>query len=165
MKIVKSFPSILFLLILAWSSGLYAAEAMHFELNDGSVMVGQMVSYKDGVYTIKSPALGLVQIQDTNIRSIRKASASSTAASETQPERQQIDANQIQNLQNRMTGDQDIMNIIFSLQNDPEFQAVLQDPKLMQAIQSGDLEAIRSNQKFMELMNHEKVHQVMDEMK
>ena len=35
-------------------------------------------------------------------------------------------------------GDQEIMAKIQSLQNDPEFQKILEDPAVMKAINSGD---------------------------
>jgi len=34
----------------------------------------------------------------------------------------------------------------------------------MNAINSGDIESIRSNEKFMQLMEHEKIHQIVKKM-
>ena len=49
-------------------------------------------------------------------------------------------------------GNEEIIAMILSLQNDPEFQLILQDPEIMGAVRSGDINALLSNQNFLKLL-------------
>ncbi|HOW54642.1 MAG TPA: hypothetical protein PLR60_08295 [Syntrophorhabdaceae bacterium] len=65
-----------------------------------------------------------------------------------------------QALQQQMLGNQEIMNLILSLQNDPDIQQVLQDPEIMRAVNSGDLNALMANPKFMRVMDKQAVRDI-----
>jgi hypothetical protein len=67
---------------------------------------------------------------------------------------------EIQTLQKQMMNDQEIMNMIQSLQNDPDFQQVLQDPEIMKAISSGDIATLMANPKFMRILDNKTVHDI-----
>jgi hypothetical protein len=67
---------------------------------------------------------------------------------------------EIQTLQKQMMSDQGIMNMIQSLQNDPDFQQVLQDPEIMKAISSGDITTLMANPKFMRILDNKTVHDI-----
>ena len=60
--------------------------------------------------------------------------------------------------------DEQIMNIIFSLQNDPDFQKILNDPALLNAVNSGDLATLMSNPAFMNLLKNKKVQEIKKRM-
>lgn len=59
-----------------------------------------------------------------------------------------------------MQNDQEIMAIIFSLQNDPNFQEIMSDPGILNAVNSGDIAALISNPKFMSLLNNHKIQEI-----
>ena len=59
---------------------------------------------------------------------------------------------------------EDVMNIIYSLKDDPEFQEILKDPVIMNAVQSGDVNTLRSNEKFLKLLDHSSVEQIKNQM-
>lgn len=52
------------------------------------------------------------------------------------------------------------MNSIRALQNDPDMQAILADPEIMQAVQSFDLTALRNNPKIIKLMQNSKIQSI-----
>ena len=67
---------------------------------------------------------------------------------------------QVQELQQKMLGDEQTMALILSLKDDPEMQALLNDPKVQEAVQSGDLSALTANPRFMKLPDNAKVKEI-----
>ena len=67
---------------------------------------------------------------------------------------------QVQELQQKMLTDEQTMALILSLQNDPEMQALLKDPALLEAVQAGDLSALTANPRFMKLLDNAKVKEI-----
>ena len=65
-----------------------------------------------------------------------------------------ISGDEVQTLQKKMMGSEEIFAMILSLQNDPEFLEILQDPEIMSAVESGDINALISNQKFLKLLEN-----------
>jgi hypothetical protein len=147
---------ILILLTLVIAAGmLTAAEMREIVLTDGTIITGEVVSLTGGICTIRSATLGTVQVKESNIRTIRlKDSAGSSALTE----------REATSLQNKMMSDGEIMNKILGLQNDPEFQEVLQDPEIMKAVQAGDIAALTANPKFMRLLNNQAVKDIKDKL-
>ncbi len=138
--------SVCFLLLLFVFVGeLFAGEIRMIELNDGSLLYGEIISLKDGVYTVNTMSLGPVKIEESKIRVIRFKSDDQAAKE------------QIQTMQKLMLSDKEIINMIASLKNDPDVQNILKDPALMKAINSGDLETLISNPKFLKLLANPKI--------
>lgn len=67
---------------------------------------------------------------------------------------------QVKELQQKMLTDEGIMALILTLQNDPEMQALLQDPAVVEAVNAGDISVLVNNPKFMKLMNNPKVREI-----
>jgi len=141
-------------LTLAIAAGMAtAAEMREIELTDGTIVTGEIVSLTGGVYTVRSATLGTLRIEESNIRTIRlKDSVGSSAHT----------GGEVMSLQNRMMSDGEIMNMIQGLQNDPEFQEILQDPEIMKAVQAGDITALVANPKFMRLLDNQAVKDIKD---
>ena len=127
------------------------AEIREIELTDGSVITGEAVSLSGGIYTIRSAALGTVRVEESKVRTIR-VKGSSVSTGDT--------AGQLKSLQEKMTSDGEVMNTIQTLQNDPEFQKILEDPEIMKAVQAGDINALMANPRFMELLNKPAVQEI-----
>ncbi len=144
----------IFFLVLAQEAA--AGEFRKIELKDGSVVIGRVTSFSGGIYTIESQTLGTIKIEDSNIKSIRSKSPGKNLE-EDSGDNNILDQNQIQSLQKQMMNDQGIMGMILDLRNDPEFQKILQDPAITQAITSGDISTLMSNPKFMDLLNNSTV--------
>jgi len=61
----------------------------------------------------------------------------------------------MQALQNTMMNDKEIMNLILALQNNPDMKKILEDPDILNAVNSGDISALTANPRFMKLMNNQ----------
>ena len=134
---------------------VHAGEPAEVELVDGSVVYGEIVSLKNGVYTIDSDSMGSLKISKSKIRAIRFRSQG--VNKDVRENSQKTDkSSNIQDVQKSLLADEDIFKIILSLQDDPKVQEILKDPDLMNSVQTGDIQSLMSNPKFMELLNHPK---------
>ena len=68
--------------------------------------------------------------------------------------------NEVQNLQELMMRDQQIMNLMLALQNDPDIQALLQDPVIMNAVSAGDIAALMSDPRFMKVLENSTIQEI-----
>lgn len=176
-------PAILFFALLL--SGEIHAATIH--LNDGSVIIGEVVS-SDGTYFKIQSSLGLLSIPARDIRDIalkpveespsttarpaHSGSAPSTdaAARETAPKARdsvagggsgtggQPDFTQM------IMSDQKSMEIVLSLGSDPEFKALAADPKIQAAIKAGDVSALLADPRFVKLMERREVKDISSRM-
>jgi hypothetical protein len=142
---------LIFIVIAATVTLATGAEISEIELTDGSVITGEIDSLSGGVYTVKSGTLGTIKIEESKIRTIRKKSATGTAGDT---------AGQIKSIQDKMSDDPETMQMIQSLQNDPDFQNILQDPEIMRAIQNNDMATLMANPQFMGLLNKQTVQDI-----
>ena len=158
---MKSAQIVLVFLLAVLCGGVFGGEPGEIELIDGSVIHGEIVSFKEGVYTIRSDAIGPIEINESKIRTIRFSSRETgpQAADHSTPEPINTES---QALQRALMSNEQILPLMLSLQNDPEIQAILNDPDIMDAVLAGDLQKLMSNPKFMELLDHPKVQQIQD---
>jgi hypothetical protein len=68
----------------------------------------------------------------------------------------------IEAMQRRLVNDPQTMSMIMALQSDPALGAALGDPDLMRAISSGDIEAVRGNPRFRDLMDHPGIRAIIE---
>jgi hypothetical protein len=149
----------IFILLGMLSAGAYAGEFREITLVDGSAIYGQVVSFNNGVYTIKSNSLGTIKIEESDIQQIRVKPCDANKGEHAAASNPAINA-EIQTLHTLMENDQEIMNKINSLQNDPDFQEIMRDPAIINALNSGNIAALISNPKFMRLLNNETVQEI-----
>ena len=144
-------------------SAVSAGEIGEIELVDGSLVRGEIISSRDGIYTLKSNTLGTVRIEASKIRAIRfKTSLEANAKKrDTRPGSAEA---QVQVLQQLLMGDQEILGMILSLLNDPDIQGILEDPSIIEAVKRGDIEALSSNPKFMRLLNNPAIQEITRKM-
>jgi hypothetical protein len=135
-----------------------AAEMREIEMSDGSVVSGEVLSLSKGIYTIRSDSLGTIKIDESKVRVIRPRSVQGAGAS-------QSSGSEVRSLQNKMMNDQEIMGMIQSLQNDPEFKKLLEDPDVMRAVSEGDVPALMANPKFTKLLNNPTVRDIQKKVK
>ena len=131
----------------------FAGGPRELELRDGSIITGDVVSLSNGIYTIKSESLGTVKIEESKINVIRPKSSSQGAGGEARA------------LQDKMMNDQEIMSLIQSLQNDPEFKKILEDPDILKSVNAGDISALMANPKFTKLLNNSTVQEIQKKVK
>ena len=131
------------------------------ELNDGSRIAGEILSFESGVYTIQSDTLGRLHIPDESIRAIRSdRPKSAPAGSALVPVPSPSNGAQLADIQSRILSDPNILTIVMSLQNDPQLLSILNDPVVMRAIAEGDLESLQSSPKILELEGHQTIQQL-----
>lgn len=138
----------LFLLLFVQNAA--AGEIQMIELTDGSAIAGEVLSLANGVYTIKSDSLGTIKLEQSKIRAIRAKSSGTNAAS----------PQEMKALTEKMLSDKEIMVLIQSLQNDPDFKKALEDPAIMKAVSEGDISALTANTQFMKLLNNATVKEI-----
>jgi hypothetical protein len=129
----------------------FAGTIREVELKDGSVITGDVVSLSNGIYTIKSESLGTVKIEESKVNVIRPRSSSQ--------------GGEAKSLQDKMMSDREVMSLIQSLQNDPEFKKVLEDPDILKAVNAGDIAALMANPKFTKLLNNSTVQEIQKKVK
>jgi hypothetical protein len=71
-----------------------------------------------------------------------------------------VAAPQVQELQKQMLGDPGIMALILALQNDPEMQTLLYDPKIVAAVQAGDIGVLLADPRFTKLLDNPRVREI-----
>lgn len=142
------------------------------ELEDGSVLQAEVVAMKDGVYTLKSEAMGQINVDESAIRAIRspgsakaptptpESRAAAPPASPGQPDVEEMR----QSMMGNVLSNPNLMGMIFALRNDPQVQEVLQDPEVMEMVMSGDLQGLRNNPKFRKLMENPNIQSLTEEM-
>ncbi len=148
--IIANLLSLFFLTSIA-----LAGEVREIELTDGSVLTGEVLSLSGGIYTVKTDSLGTIKLEEKKIRAIRVKSPSGGTASATTGSGADVRA-----LQEKMMSDKDVVTMIQSLQNDPDFKKLLEDPEVMKAVQSGDIATLMANPQFMKLLNNPTVRDI-----
>ena len=139
-----------------------AGEVRAIELKDGSVVTGEVVSLTNGKYIIRSSSLGTIQIDESKVLVIRPIAAPAAANSGATPDNT---AGNVRTLQDRMMNDKEVMSKIQSLQNDPEFIKILEDPEVMKAVNSGDIATLMANPQFLRLMNNSTVQDIAEKVR
>ena len=141
------------------------AAAPTIELKDGSRIAGEIQDIKDGVYTVLSPSLGTVHIEQSNIVRIVYGGDDSNAADSSGKSPAPDDAltGDMQQLQTRLAQDPAAMQSIMSLQSDPQIQAILSDPAIVKAIQEGDYTSLLGNAKIRALESNEHLKQLLQQ--
>ena len=132
------------------AAGSAAAEIKEVELIDGSVITGEVLSLSSGVYTIRTGSLGTLLIDDAKVRAIRPQSSSSSSPR----------AGDVKTIQDKMLSNAEVMGLIASLKDDPQFKKALEDPEILNAVSSGDIASLMANPKFLELLHNPTVQDI-----
>lgn len=70
------------------------------------------------------------------------------------------DVTGVEQLEEQMLGDPGIMSLVLELQTDPQMQALLADPKIMDAVTAADVPYLLSDPRFRKLLDSKKVKDV-----
>ncbi len=146
-----------FLVLIFSTATVFAGEIRNIEMTDGSVITGEVLSLSAGVYTIKSDSLGTIRIEESKVRAIRTRSISDGG---TRRDNLAEASGGAKAIQEKMMNDREIMGMIQSLRNDPEFRKILEDPDVMKAVNSGDFTALMANPQFLKLLNNATVQDI-----
>ncbi|MDX1778276.1 MAG: hypothetical protein R3339_05310 [Thermodesulfobacteriota bacterium] len=152
-----------FFVLLAFLAGTTGTgESTEIQLIDGSVISGEIISFKEGVYTLRSNSLGTIIIDESQIKVIRMDSQGATQWEPLNSSNESID-NTIQSLQKTMSQNPQIMEMIQALQNDPEIQSLIQDEGIMGAVSAGDINSLMANPEFIKLFENPSIKQIQKE--
>lgn len=157
---------IIFLLFVCMLSAVtYGEQVSRIELNDGSVINGQIVSYLNGVYTINTGTMGEIKIEASKVSKIEAAHASSLSVSNTDGQMNNISKAQIDNYRQTIMNNPENASIVTGLATDPDIQELAKDPAIIEAAKSGDLQALMKNEKFMGIVNSPKMKDAVKKLK
>ena len=150
--------------VLMAALGLCAASsAATVVLADGTVIHGEIQSLQDGVYTVRTDALGTLRVRKEDVRSIDETGGAASGlgsgrlSAGATPQGPDLDATK-----SRIAGDPNLLALVLALQNDPDVLAVLEDPAIMKAVAAGDYAALMNDPKIVALMQNEKVRKILD---
>jgi hypothetical protein len=164
--------SILFILATVCSPRLASGDtAREIELTDGSIIQADVVSMSQGIYRLRSDALGEIEVPEDRIKAIRSPQAETATpridAESGQESRTPVEAlpgpapaPSAEDFQQRLQQDPAAMEKILSLQNDPLVQSILDDAGTMRAIEAGDIGTLLNDPKIRALMSHPTVQEL-----
>src|SRR5665213_3077813 len=140
-------------------------------LKDGSQIKGELSGIDNGVYTVKTPIIGDVHVNASDVASITSADAVApapvaTANYPTAPTSGSIPNmdQQIAASQQKLLSNPQSMATLQEMMQDPEIMQALQDPALVQAVTSHDYAAVQSNPKIQELMQNPKMKELIQKL-
>ena len=157
---VRKIFCVALLLLLALVEPLSAQEKRAITLKDGTKIIGEIISFENGVYTLET-SFGQVAVPDTNIVSIASASASAPSlppigAPSLIPSGIPMDG-QIESIQGQLMQDPNFIAKAQDLSKNPEVMQILSQPDVAQAIMNRDITALQNNPKIRELLNNPQV--------
>ena len=136
-----------------------ASKLSRIELNDGNIIIGEISNFNNGIYSIASDGMGQLKIEESRIKQISSAN-SNQITTPTEPLANTLSSENINALANKMMSDKETVGMIASLQNDPQFQAIINDPEIINAVKSGDSASLMSNEKFMQLKDNPTIQKI-----
>jgi len=112
------------ILLMISASLACATHEKRIKLTDGSIINGEVVSFFEGKYTVKSPSLGIFQVEASKIRTINNVDQTAVFSPKSIP------AN---------TNNPDTPKTIADTILNPDFQAFLKNQKTMNAAKPLDV--------------------------
>jgi hypothetical protein len=101
-----------------------------------------------------------VRIEEAKIRAVRSRTPASSG-----PHTNGNASIQAGSLTDRMMHDEEIMTIIQSLQDDPDFKKILTDPEMVEAVKNNDVMTLMSKPEFMKLLDKPAVRNIQEKVK
>lgn len=151
------------LLVSAWlaTANTLAAAESRIELEDGSLITGEVLGSDGRTYRIRSRTLGTIEIDAEQIRSLRpagSAGASTGTSAAAAANNQRIDS-----IQKGIAADSGLLGSIMALENDPTLQEALADDEFMRAISERDFETLRNHPTIRKLLENPRMRAIVDQ--
>ena len=147
-------------LLLLLAPSLVFADTKVITLKDGSQIKGELTGISGDIYTIKTPLMGDVKVDSTQVDSI----SAEGAVQPGMPSSADL-SQKMQTMQTELMSNPDVMSDIQQMMQDPEIVQIMSDPAFVQAITSKDLNAIQSNPHTQELMNNPKMRDLIEKIR
>lgn len=173
MKLLKL---MLVVVSLMAATGLAAQQTQRIVLNDNSVIVGEVMEMRDGMYRIKTAAMGEVQVKAAQISSMTANNSGSQVKildqdpigrqNLRQPDSGNYSHQQehINSTVRSMTMNEDYLDNLMDLSGSNEMLSVMSDPAIMDAINRNDYEFLMNNDKIKNLMGSQGIKNLLGEM-
>ena len=144
----------------------YCGQTSKIELADGSVINGEVVSYINNVYTIKTTTFGEIRIGVEKISRIE----SSNYASPNTPVAPIAQTNiptqsQVSSYSQTLMKNPENSALVLELTNNPKLQELANDPEILEAAKANDLQALMKNAKFMDIVNSPEMQEAVKKVK
>ena len=146
------FSTLFIILFCFFVANVVAGDGQEIELNDGSVIFGEIISLEEDIYTIKSMTLGTVRVERSQIRTIRPRPATESGR------------DPLKTIEQKMLNDDDIRTMLLALESDPDFKEILEDSEIMEEVLSGDITSLMSNPKFLKLFDNPTIQEIRSKM-
>ena len=152
-----------FCILLALVSGTAGgSETVQIQLIDGSMISGEMISFREGVYTVRTDSIGTVEINESQVKMIRMGTQGAASLDPANTSNSSMD-NTIQALQKSIAQDPQIMELILTLQNDPAIQELLKDPTIINALSTGDINTLMASPEFLKILENPTIQHIQQE--
>jgi len=154
------------LCFLALNTAAYCGQMNRIELADGTVINGELTSFTNGVYTIRSSGLGEIKVEASKVSKIESLGSSLISApdaSNVQPTN--FTPLQVEKYQQRLMSDPASAAVISGLSSNSGIQELAQDPQIIKAAQTGDLQSLMKNEKFMNIVNDPRIQEEVKKIK
>ncbi len=152
------------ILFVSLTGNVFGGELKEIELNDGTMIYGEIISFSSGYYTISSELTGSTQINESDIKVIRSDPGQRSNDSDRALSQSAINAG-INAIKFAMQKDSSTMQSIGALQDDPVFSELLADTAIMTAVEANDIETLMHNPKFIKLLGNPAVNSIGSDLK
>ncbi len=153
------------LFVLGFSAVAYCGQMSNIELNDGSIIKAEVIGFENGIYTLNTAGFGQIKIDAGKIRKIESLNSSNLQQADLSGLSNTNVKSEVDRLKTKMMADPEISKTIMGLTSDAQFQEILKDPAIVSAVNSGDIQTLMSNQKFMNIVNNPKIEEIRNKIK
>jgi hypothetical protein len=165
---------VIFLATAGLTTEVFAQEKL-IRLKDGSVIRGEVLGKSGDIYKIKSPAFGFLSLRKADISSIEDPEQEKPALAAPQAATPEFVAEETpvsapamsatadwKGYQEKIMADPESMAAIQALAQNQEIIDIVSDPKLREAIFTGNIEYLKNNEKFMRFSNNPTVQKITE---
>lgn len=157
------------LLVLVWlltANTLVAGES-RIELEDGSLITGEVLSSDGRTYRIRSRTLGTLEIDAERIRSLRPSGSADTdtgthtgagTSAATAANHQRVES-----IQKDIAANSGLLGSIMSLEHDATIREALADDEFMRAIAERDFATLRNHPTIRKLLETPRMRDIVDQ--
>jgi hypothetical protein len=158
---------IIFLLFfLALGISGYCGQASRIELTDGSVVNGEVTSLANGSYTINTASLGVIKIDAAKVAKIESVKSSPlNAPFDAGTQLNKLTPTQINNYRQKLMSNPDNAAVIKNLAANPKIKALAEDPEIVKAAKSGNIQELINNKKFTDAVDSPETEEAAKEIK
>jgi len=159
-------PAVFCLFLLGFCTTAYCGQMNRIILTDGSMVNGEIVSYENGIYVIRTANFGEVKVESAkvfridSIKSPLPSVPSIPVIHSSNPT-----SSEINRYRQELMSDPESAAIITGLAVDPQIQEIAKDPQLQDAVEAGDIQALMRNKKFIDMLNNPKMQDAIKKIK